>query len=84
MLRSWLSFVELSISQILRTCSAVSELLLTFGMEVLLIEGLKSAFEEEMEDTQINYWAHIGGFVGGLVVMEMMNRIHQHIDCILI
>ena len=33
-------------------------LLLTFGLEVLAIEGCKVAFEE-MEDAQISYWAHL-------------------------
>ena len=47
-------------------------LLLTFGLEVLAIEGCKVAFEEEMEDAQISYWAHLGGFAGGLIVMEVM------------
>lgn len=62
-------------------CMDNLKLLATFALEVLVIEGCTQLMEGEdynfMEGVQISYWMHLGGFVGGAIVMQIMMSIRR-------
>lgn len=54
-----------------------SKMLLSFLLEVLLTSLAEVYLAEVMDGAEINYWAHLGGFVGGLLVMELMLQMQK-------
>lgn len=58
-----------------------SWIILSFLAEVLLVRFVEEALHDEefMEGIPpINYWAHLGGFAGGLLVMELVLRLRRN------